>query len=536
MTREELEALKKHIECQQATLCHNHELFDIIEGDLLSYVKEDLQKQLSPQNFAQILHRIAPINLLRRTVDKLSQIYSDGPTRNLLKPNKKDSELMEFYTKSANWNQQMNVANENFNTYKNTWIRPVVDRYGKPQLVSIPSDRFTVYGADPENPTQPTHLVIFAGAKHKMIGKTRDSRMVEIWHVYTDEEFIIIDSDLEIQTEDMAALKLDGKNPYETLPGVYVNRSANLIVPKPDSDTLKMTKLFPILLSDLNFAVMYQCFSIIYGIDVDDENIVMSPNAFWRFKTDNKGSSEKKPQVGVIKPQVDIDQVIGLIQAQLAMWLQSKNIRPGAVGQLRAESFSSGVSKMVDEMDTFEDRQKQVGYFTPAENALWIKIARNFHPYWLSAGKIDTKGKFSPNFEVNTKFVDQRPMFDRKAVLDEVQQEIDLRILDRKRAATRVNPTMSQEEIEQMLADVDAEMTVTMPGEGGQGGHTHEMPDGGQTGPPIDVGNELHTHSIPGGGETEPAADSPGHTHGLPDGGKTGPEIEPNGQMGEDEN
>jgi len=145
---------------------------------------------------------------------------------------------------------------------------------------------------------------------------------------------------------------------------MYVNRSPNFLLPPEDTDTMRMTVLLPVLLSDLNYAVKYQAFSILYGINVDDQNLAKSPEAFWMFKTDP--GDDNKPEVGQIKPQVDITEVIQLIVTELSMWLNSRNIRPGSVSNVSAENMVSGISKLVDEMDTSDDRQKQAELYASA--------------------------------------------------------------------------------------------------------------------------------------------------------------------------
>ena len=73
---------------------------------------------------------------------------------------------MSWYMKEANWDQMMNMATENFNTYKNTWIEPYVVN-GSPRLRSIPSDRFLVWSNDPVNDMEPTHFIKFLGKRQK---------------------------------------------------------------------------------------------------------------------------------------------------------------------------------------------------------------------------------------------------------------------------------------------------------------------------------------------------------------------------------
>jgi hypothetical protein len=431
-------------------LAHNSDLFDVYEGQLLDKILEDLKRDMSEKSYAEIKTRIAPINVLVRIVDKLSKIYMQSPLRRVEGGNDKDKELLAWFVKEFKMDWKMNNANEFFNLFKNTLLQPLLDEStGKPFLRIIPSDRFIPFSTNKIDPTKPTHILTLEG-KAKSISGNSD---VMVFGAYSATEWIMFDSDRVIRT-DMMGSNPEGMNPYGALPFVYVNRSANLLVPKRDTDTLTMTKLIPIILSDLNYAAKFQCFSIIYGLNCDDQNIVMSPNAFWTF---NSSDPEKKPEIGVIKPSVDIPQVISLIQSQLSFWLQSRGIRPGSIGQLTSENAASGISKIVDEMDTSEDRQKQVNWFQQAEADLWDLVLKKMHPVWVRTGLTEQRYIFTPTAEVEVDFPEQLPLIDRTALVTTMKEEVASGFTTKKRAIAKLNPGMDDESIEELMMEIEAE-------------------------------------------------------------------------------
>lgn len=97
MLKEEIPLLMAHVQKNAPLTAHNAILFDIYEGNLLEYVLVDLKKQLSPEYFQQIIHRVTPINILVRVVQKLSKIYSKPPRRIIENGNDMDAELLAFY-------------------------------------------------------------------------------------------------------------------------------------------------------------------------------------------------------------------------------------------------------------------------------------------------------------------------------------------------------------------------------------------------------------------------------------------------------
>ncbi len=448
--------MKMIIECynnRRGALCHDATLIDIFEGNLLQYVEEDLARQLSPQSYEQCRHRIPPINLLTKVIDKMSTIFEPTPVRRIANGTgtESDEALLQWYLERLPLNEAMTSALELYNLCKAELLQPFVHQ-GKPSVRAIPNDRFFVLGCDPVDPKRVTHIVTFDARGEGSVRFT----------AYTDEEFLIFNEKEEPDGEAMLALENpEGRNPYEVLPFVYRANARFSVTPKQDSDVLRMVKLIPLLLSDLNYAVMFQAFSIFYGINVDDENVRVGPNVFWRFKQDK--NTESKPEVGTIKPQVDIAEVMSLVQSELALWLNTRGIRPGAIGKLEADQFASGISKLIDEMDTFEIRAKLVNVFTAIEAEFWDILMHKLHPIWAARGLVEQRALFTAGAKVETVFAKQLPMTSRGQVVTDQKAEVDAGFTTRKRAIKTLNPSMSDDEVDALIAEIEEEGTSAPP-------------------------------------------------------------------------
>lgn len=430
-------------------LSHNKDLLNIYEGQLLPYIEQDLKAQLSYQSYQQSLHRIFPVNILTKVIDKLTNIYQTTVIREVVDGTPQDEELLDWYQETMCMNMQMQCANELYNLCKASLITPIIYE-GKPYLRVIQNDRFIVLGQDEAMPTRPTDIILLAGQKD---GKPK-------YWVYDDYGFYIFVGE-EIDYAEMAAVNnQEMVNPYGVLPFIYTPDSKYQIMPVQDTSMLKVVKAIPVILSDLNLAAMFQTFSILYGIDLSDENIKFAPNAFWQFKSDI--ASEKKPEIGQIKPQVDIDQVIRLVEAELSMWLGTKGIRPGSVGQLTANNFSSGISKVIDEMDTYEARQKQVVTFQKTEERLWNLILKQMHPLWVQNGEIENRTLFSPNAKIKTTFAVQLSMQSRGQLVTDLQAEIAAGLITRRLAISKLNPEMGEEDVAELMAEIEQERTINV--------------------------------------------------------------------------
>lgn len=423
----------------------NEVAIDIFEDNLQEYVIKDLHAQMSLQSFKEAIHRLSPINILPKVIDKLTNIYQTTVTREVYDGTETDLVLQGYYESKMDINTYMNQSNELFNLCKATLLYPSVHK-GKPELSVIENDRFVPIASDPMHPTDLTDVILLG---EKVNG-------VDTYWVWSDENFYITDSDHKVRFDLMEIYNNpDGINPIGKLPFVYINESKRKIMPKQDRDMLSMVKLIPIMLTDLNLAAMYQSFSITYGINVDDQNLVRAPNAFWSLKSDP--TTDQPPSIGTIKPDVDYSQVLSLIESQISMWLGTKGIKSSSIGSLTKDNFSSGISKIIDEMDTFEARQKQTGYFKKAEKELWNLIMHSMHPYWVTSGQIEVKAMFSPNAKVKTEFSVQLPTQSRGQIVKDLREEYASGFTTRQRVIEKLNPDLSEKEILELMFEIQNE-------------------------------------------------------------------------------
>lgn len=443
--------VEKIVKAHAPYLQLNHEFIDIYDNNLGQYIECDLAKQLSPQAFQQAKFRISPINVLPKVIDKLTNIYQTAVLRNVVDGSEQDQETLEWYEKTMQANFQMNTSNEMLNLCNASLIYPCV-REGKPSLMVIENDCFIAYSDDPMNPTKPTHIIMLAG-------KDPNDENLDLYWTWSADQFFVSDSRGDLRLDQMARFQNpDGVNPIGRLPFVYVNSSKRRIMPKQDCDMLKIIKLIPVIFSDLNFAAMFQCFSILYGIDVDDKGIEFAPNAFWSFKSDP--STDKKPEIGSIKPDVDYAQVLQLIETQLSIWLGTKGIKASSIGGMEKDNFASGISKMIDEMDTYEARQYQVGIYQNVERELWDLILNYMHPYWVSTGQLFEVYSWTTGKMVETKFAVQLSMQSRGQIVRDVKEEYAAGFISKKRAIERINPEMTEHEIDELLSEIETERTL----------------------------------------------------------------------------
>lgn len=443
----------------ESHVVYNKKLLDIWEGQLQKYIEESLMVELTPRAYARAKERIAPINILNKMVDKLSTVYIEAPSRECKEENEIDKELLEYYEHKLDLNNSLRLSNEMLNLHKYFALEPYLSESGTPSLRVIPADKFLVWSDNPLDPTKMTVFIKFMGTKLISSERTTDSlgnttenaedavREVAMFHLYSDQEFIECDSEGGIHNYQ--------PNPYGKIPFVYGSNSQLRLLPMPDADSFSMTTLVPKLLTDINYATQFQSHSIVYGIDIDPQNLEGNPDAFWVI---NSAEGENKnPQIGTIKPEVDTDKVISMIQSEMAMWIDSKGLKVGNIGSLTIDNAASGVAKMIDEADTTNIRKKQVNTFKKVEADLW-SLLKTMHNTWVVTNQLkDVTRGFSDEFKVAVTHADQRVVVDTTKELADIKTMIELGLITKYQALTKLHPEASQEEIELMISEINAE-------------------------------------------------------------------------------
>ena len=428
---------------------HNEEMLDIYEGNLLPYVEKLMEETLDKRYFKLIKHRVLPINFTQKLVGKLAKSYGEDPLRKC-----DEQEFVDEYTKVIKTSTKMSLAEKYTYLNRGYALKPKLTNKGKIKLDVLPYDKFLVIADDNSDQSTPTVFIEFLGKTERMkVGKNGKDKLttVEQYIAYSDKEIIGFDSDGDKIPE--LTEKLGDINPIGTIPFVYGNRSVSNIVPKQDTDFLKLSKILPLMLSDINGAIMFQCFTLIYGIDVEFNDATMSPNAIWDLSS--KSKSEKTAQIGTLQPTVDSDKALTFFKNILAFWLDSKGIDAGSIMQLDSQTIASGLSKAMDELDTTEARKESITYLVDEEKALYVLLAK-MNNYWIGVPEAkDLKLK-----QVNVEVVEDTIEIEFKepmAKLDyttEIMNSVTMLkdgLSYREKEVKRLSPYMSEDEINQVF-------------------------------------------------------------------------------------
>lgn len=434
--KEIIEYIKNHAEF----LTHNGVALDIYDGNLLPYVDREMQLSLSPTYYNAIKSRIIPINILQRYVDKVSTAYSKPPEREA--EDDRGQEFVEYYSKRLAINQSGNVADAYSHLFKGYAWEPYVDKNGLPALRELAFNQFIVMSDSETNPEEETIFVKFMGC-----ADPKDSETM-LMFAYTDTEFDAFYMSGVAATQYL--VDNGGINPIGTIPFVYGKRQKNRLLPVLDSDMLAMTKAIPIMLSDAAGAQMFQAFSIIYGIDISAENLKMTPNALWSIKSDRE--TDKNPSLGVLSPTADTDKVIQFVMNVFTLWLETKGVRVGAVGSVDGSNLSSGISKIIDEMDVWEIKKKSQAWFKKDEEELWNVKLPKIHNYWISSGMVkasEVPPIVTAPLNIEVEFEAPKPMISKTEEIAQIKSELELGTMTMEQAIKRLHPDYDEDSVKE---------------------------------------------------------------------------------------
>ena len=437
--RDQIDDIIKYIESKREDRQLAHKVFNILEGDILTYIHESLKQQiLSPKALAAAEKRIPPLNLYLRIVNKLSKIYSKPVLRKAANKNTTDQELVDLYVDLFKLDSTFSNLNKFYNASKYGSVEPYIKEdptgieFAKQKLRVLAPHNFLMYSDDRQDPSNPTICI-------KFMGKIDD---VEVIFLYSATEFLAISEKGEILPQFLE--ENEGVNVYGVLTNPYVNKSDNLVMPKPDSDMFNMSILIPILLTDLAFAIEFMAHSIIWGKNVKAENLELNPNAFWDLHATD---TEKDAEVGQIKPEVDILEVLEFIVNLVALWLETKNVKPGSAGKVTQDNVVSGVAMVVQNADTTEDRNEQIVKFGEFESEDFWPTLAIMHNYWAENGLIEERRRFSEDFEVSVVYPDPKPLQSRLETVKEQKEMLDASLTTIEMALKEVHPQLDDDEI-----------------------------------------------------------------------------------------
>lgn len=459
-------SIVKHIDRYRSTSEFNLRLYEVDEGQLRKEVENSLTlEMLSKSALNRALQRIPAINILKKAVDKLSKVYAQMPIRSAA--DKADQVLADNLAKIADVDNTMSSANRLYNLQRMCAVEFFLE--GQQQRTRVlAGHQFLPFSDDPVNPLNMTVMIKFMGSDIVSIerpvtadgtrtGALTELRNVDIFHLYSDTEFLVIDSMGTVRLDKMRDMGMQsGKNSYGTIPFVYINASKFELVPYPNKTGLDMAILIPKLLTDLNYAAQFLSHSILYTRNTSIAGAEIHPDTIIDL---GDGSEGQIPEIGTVDPKSDIESVLQLIEFQMSGYLSSIGIKNSTQGSMLPGREASGIAKIMDEGDATQERNVQAEEFKRFEKDLWSKFSK-MQEYWSRSANPLEKRKFTPDFVVNfsVRFGEMKHTVTDADKLKKVETLRTLRLMSQKQAIKELNPDFTPEQLEQYVTELNIDL------------------------------------------------------------------------------
>jgi len=420
----------------------NKVLSDLFESKIAWYVKERIAKEIIDRDEQkEMAARILEIDIVKRIVTKLAKAYKDTPVRKIVGGSEKDNEILDWYLKNTNLKDIFFSIDKNYNNFKESLVQCFYHiKSNKPYFKAwSPMD----YIAVSDDTQDTTNATIFA----TYYGQT-ESKQVLLFCVSENEAWIQdLKGDLYPNETNPMNENIYGSNPF-----IYIKNTKADVMPYPDDSMISVATLIPMLCGDINYAIKYMSYGIVYGINIKEDLIRRGPNAFWNLLPFDENSTIA-PTVGTLKPDIDIKDVFDGIMMQLQLWLNARGISSSIFGY-NTSSISSGVSKMIDEADVTDIIKSNQVTYAEMEKDLFDFIMYHGHEVWKLNNPEIPQQSFTPGCYVETVFVEPEIIKTRQELITEVSQELKAGLTSRKRAIKKLNPNLSDDEIDLIMSEM----------------------------------------------------------------------------------
>jgi len=418
----------------------------MFNGSTEEIIKEAISREYAkPETVEELSARLIPINFTNKIITKLAGVYTAEPMRRVSDRNVSDTELLEEYIEEMCLNQRMKEANRYFKLFKRNLMEVYVDDNGDPYVRNLPRHTYEAFSFSSLTPNRPDVIV-------KII---RDDRNLtkQVLHVWSTESHYISNGHGEpVGQPDNP----DSMNTYGALPFIYINESSFSVDPISDDDLMRMSIALPVILTDICWATKYQSNSILWTLG-DVGTIPSSPNSVVAM---NFGPDGQEPKIGQIKPEVDTDKVISMVQTLVALLLSTKNLSTSTVqAQLTTSNAASGISKMIDNAESVEDKKDQQEYFRKAEHDLWELISKKMIPAWRASGMLNPEfnKEFSPQFMIDVYFTEPKVMTSEKEQIEISEMRLKAGFSTLRMELEAIYPQLNREQIDELALEIEAE-------------------------------------------------------------------------------
>ena len=465
---------------------------DIYRDGGKAFLVEQIEREFSREALKEM--RLAPVNILKKIINKRAQVYKKSPTRSA--ESQTDQALIDYYTDELGLNTLMQKANRAYCLQANSVIytRPVFEpKEGyyciksdvvQPYLYSVVSDELNksdikafVFNAFVEEgrvtPQQDVPSATGVQSYSKERGYKSGKDLVQSNEIDTEEkrQFIFWSNEQHFTTDDNGNLVLiEGVDPAEQvvnpigmMPVVNITKDRdNEPWAIQGDDMVDLTIAIQLGWSDLLTIAKHQGFSLLtISSEEEPKKLTMGINkAIW-LRTSPDGNAASMQYVQAQSP---LDQYKTLLMELLGLLLTTNDMDPGSIGGANSQrSFTSGFHQLIAMSDNIEAVEADKPVFLEAEKEHW-EIIKAWHNALYDANALEPEakalGRFSEDFEVQVSFADVKPLSSEDEVITRIEKLMAQGLITRFDAMKKLWPDLKDEQVLQKIKEIDQERMV----------------------------------------------------------------------------
>lgn len=464
---------------------------DIYKDGGKQFLIDQITREFSKEAVQEM--RLAPINLLKKIVNKRSSIYKRAPIRKTDKPS--DQKLIDYYVEKLRINQLMQKANRYFNLLSNEviYVRPCAYEDGKQRLhasvvpntdyskLPNPLDQsltdviaFSAFlegaGLTPEKdldgPTGQGGFTKNPGSKaqgDKVASNETETDMSRQYLFWSDEQQATTAASGQVLDFKDSAGKVIPReeqmvNPIGRLPVVEICKDRdNEAWAQQGEDIVDLTIAIQLGWTDVLTIAKHQGYSLLtISSEEEPKQLTLGINKSLWLKLKKDGPTPSVDYASASSPLAEYGNLLGEL---LSLLLTTNDMEPGSIaGKAAAQNFTSGFHALIAKADTLEAIESDKPTFQDAEVDLWDLIAL-WHNKMFDTQVLeeDAKklGKFSDGMKMTVQYADAKPLESEQDRLNRIKEKIGLKLQTRKQALKELNPELDDKGAEALLLEID---------------------------------------------------------------------------------
>lgn len=437
----------------------------ILKDQTKFFVTRLLEKQFDKATVEEMSFSFSNISIMRKIVDKLAKVYSNGVKREVVDDEGNENEIetkkLNELEKKLDVNCVGKTNNRFVKAHRNSmiYVKPCPHigddgkEYWKPRLEVIAPHLYDVV-EDYYDRTKPMALIlsnyVFKEATYTTLDPARENRSISSSTLYTmsdkkdqviadekeDEgidkkEYIWWTKNYHFTTNEKGDIISEGstENPIKKIPATfYAINQDNSFWAKGGDDLRDESISINALMTHLTNIGVIQGYGQFYMTGKNlPRNTKIGPNKAILLEYETE---DPIPTLGFANANPNLDSGMRNVEMHVSMLLTTNNLSTSGVSMSLngAASFPSGISQMIDKAESLEDINEQRSLFINNEQKLF-EIINAWISYYKSQGTLDpefTDLELMDKFKLTVQFHQPSAIMSEQEKVDLIKSRKDL--------------------------------------------------------------------------------------------------------------